>query len=95
VSDLSNNLLGSVASRTFGMAPWTRQLGTAGDDGGSGIAVDAAGNIVVAGSTNRNRTLLACAREERQPRIARHFGSCVLIFERCFSASSARRFSSR
>jgi hypothetical protein len=54
VTDLASNALASPYSWTFGVAPWTRQFGTAGPDTASAFTVDKAGNIYVAGGTSGN-----------------------------------------
>jgi hypothetical protein len=51
IKDLAGNAIGAY-SWSFGMAPWTRQLGTAGNDRANAITSDAAGNVYVAGNTS-------------------------------------------
>jgi len=52
VSDLAGNFLAKPYAWSFGMAPWTRQLGTSGFDVATAITSDPVGNIYVAGYTD-------------------------------------------
>jgi hypothetical protein len=52
VTDLAGNVLANVHTWSFGMAPWTRQFGTAGSDVARALAADRAGDVYVAGYTN-------------------------------------------
>ena len=50
IKDLADNAI-SAYSWSFGMAPWTRQLGTAETDGAAAITRDSVGNVYAAGYT--------------------------------------------
>ena len=52
VSDLASNFLVQPYTWSFGMAPWTRQLGSASEDVAQAITSDAAGNVYAAGFTS-------------------------------------------
>ena len=51
VRDLAGNALGEAHVWSFDVRPWTRQLGTASNDQATSVAIDAAGNVFVAGYT--------------------------------------------
>jgi hypothetical protein len=54
VVDLSSNALASPYTWSFGVASWTRQVGTPRIDVARAFAIDKAGNLYVAGSTEGN-----------------------------------------
>lgn len=51
VSDLAGNAVGAAHTWSFDVRPWTRQLGTTSADSAKAVAIDAAGNVYVAGET--------------------------------------------
>lgn len=51
VRSLAGGTLGASVGWSFGMAPWTRQPGTAAFDQANAVATDAAGDVFVVGST--------------------------------------------
>jgi hypothetical protein len=52
VSDLAGNALVGVFTWSFGVAPWTFQAGTVGNDIANALAIDSSGNLYLAGSSN-------------------------------------------
>lgn len=52
VKDLAGNHLATQYGWSFGTAPWTLQFGTPTTDASSALAIDATGNLYVAGNSN-------------------------------------------